>query len=150
MWALMYDYMITYSRRGHVASSPASRSRGTPSDDGLTWTFHIRTGVKWSDGEDLTAEDIAYTYSRIIDGGPEASTWRSYLASVESATAPDDETVVLELKRAERRPAAASDPDRPRAHLEGRPRGRGQELPQRARATDEPVVGSGPFRLDRG
>jgi peptide/nickel transport system substrate-binding protein len=97
MWALMYDYMITYSAKD-MQPEPGLAESWETSDDGLTWTFDIRTGVKWSDGEDLTAEDIAYTYSRIIDGGPEAATWASYLSSVESAEAPDAETVVLTLK----------------------------------------------------
>ena len=34
--------------------------------------LHIRSGVTCSDGEPLTADDIAYTYNRILDGGPEA------------------------------------------------------------------------------
>src|ERR1044071_5210991 len=30
------------------------------SEDGLTWTFHLRDGLKWSDGEPLTAEDYVF------------------------------------------------------------------------------------------
>ena len=93
MWALTYDYMITYSMED-MSPQPGLAESWETSDDGLTWTFDIREGVKWSDGEDLTAADIAYTYSRIIDGGPEAGTWSSYLTSVTKAEAPDDTTVV--------------------------------------------------------
>lgn len=32
-------------------------------DDGLTWTFHLREGVKWHDGEDFTADDVVFSYS---------------------------------------------------------------------------------------
>ena len=98
MWALMYDYMITYSDK-NMAPEPGLAESWDTSSDGLTWTFHIRTGVKWSDGKDLTAKDIAYTYNRVLDGGPESASWGSYLASVDKITAPDDETVVLQLKR---------------------------------------------------
>ena len=35
------------------------------SDDGLTWTFHLRDGLKWSDGSDLTAADFEYSFKRI-------------------------------------------------------------------------------------
>ena len=41
---------------GHVARSPGWPKSWDTSDDGLTWTFHIRDGVKWSDGEPLTAD----------------------------------------------------------------------------------------------
>ena len=75
-------------RQGHVARCRRWRSRGRRRDDGLTWTFHIRDGVKWTDGEPLTADDIAYTYNRILDGGPEAATWGSYLTSVERSRRP--------------------------------------------------------------
>ena len=51
---------------------------------------------------------------------------------------------------AERRAAAAADPDPARAHLVGRRRGRGEDLPQRARPTASRWSGSGPFRLVEG
>ena len=35
------------------------------SDDGLVWTFHMRDGLKWSDGSDLTAKDFEYSFKRI-------------------------------------------------------------------------------------
>jgi len=34
-------------------------------EDGLTWTFHIRPGLEWSDGEPLTAHDVEFTYQRM-------------------------------------------------------------------------------------
>ena len=39
----------------------------TVSDDGLVYTFHIRDDAKWSDGQDLTAEDFEYTFKRLVD-----------------------------------------------------------------------------------
>ena len=36
----------------------------TVSDDGLTWTFHMRDGLKWSDGSDVTAADFINTIRR--------------------------------------------------------------------------------------
>ena len=35
------------------------------SDDGLVWTFHLRDGLKWSDGSDLTAADFEYSFKRL-------------------------------------------------------------------------------------
>ncbi len=82
-----------------MSPQPGLAESWETSEDGLTWTFHIRDGVLWSDGEPLTAADIAFTYNRILDGGPEAATWSSYFTSVTEITAPDDLTVVLTLDK---------------------------------------------------
>lgn len=37
------------------------------SEDGKTWTFHLRKGVKFSNGREMTAEDVKWTYDRILD-----------------------------------------------------------------------------------
>jgi peptide/nickel transport system substrate-binding protein len=98
MWALMYDHLITYDPKD-MSPRPGIAKSWETSKDGLTWTFHLRDDVKWSDGQKFTASDVAYTYNSIIDGGPEAATWSSYLGSVEKVTAPDDTTVVLKLSK---------------------------------------------------
>src|SRR5437773_5058987 len=42
---------------------PDIADRWTTSTDGLTWTYHVRSGMQWSDGVPLTAHDVAYTYN---------------------------------------------------------------------------------------
>lgn len=37
------------------------------SDDGLTYTFHLRDDAKWSDGEQITADDFVYSWKRLLD-----------------------------------------------------------------------------------
>ena len=37
------------------------------SEDGLTYTFHIRENAKWSDGKKITAEDFVYSWQRAVD-----------------------------------------------------------------------------------
>lgn len=37
------------------------------SEDGLTWVFTMRDGLKWSDGTDLTAKDFEYSFKRMVD-----------------------------------------------------------------------------------
>lgn len=148
MWALMYDYMITYSLED-MSPQPGLAESWETSDDGLTWTFNIQTGVKWSDGEDLTAEDIAYTYSRIIDGGPEGANWASYLASVESAEAPDPETVVLTLKKPNAVLPLLPIPIIPEHIWKDIPEDQIKSYPNQPEGGQSPV-GSGPFRLVEG
>lgn len=65
------------------------------SDDGLTWTFKIRDDVKFTDGEPLTAEDVAFT----INGIKNAEAAEADLSMVDSALATDDTTVVLTLNK---------------------------------------------------
>ena len=69
------------------------------SDDGKTWTFHIKEGVQFHDGTPLTAQDILATYEKIINP-PEGipSSYQSFYVMVDSVEAPDDKTVVFNLK----------------------------------------------------
>jgi peptide/nickel transport system substrate-binding protein len=96
MWAMTYDMMVGYSMKD-ASPIPQLATSWDTSDDGKTWTFHIRSGVTWSDGQPFTAADIAYTYNRVLTGKVEANNWGSYLANVDTVTAPDDKTVVLSL-----------------------------------------------------
>ena len=46
---------------------PGQAEKYEVSADGLTWTFTMRDGLKWSDGTDLNAKDFEYTFKRVID-----------------------------------------------------------------------------------
>ncbi len=148
-WALMYDYMISYSDKD-MSPQPSLATSWDTSDDGLTWTFHIETGVKWTDGEPLTANDIAYTYNRILDGGPESSSWGSYLLSVDTITAPDDETVVLELKKPNAVLPLLPMPIIPEHIWRDVSEDDVKTYANEPESADQPVVGSGPFKLIEG
>ncbi len=65
------------------------------SDDGMAWTFHIRDDVRFTDGEPLTARDVAFTVNGIING----SASEADLSMVEKAEALDDTTVVLTMNK---------------------------------------------------
>ena len=80
------------------------------SEDGMTWTFHLREGLKWSDGTDLTAEDFVYSYKRVVDpatAAPYSDTVLGMVAGYEEAVngnvdalqveAPDAKTFVVHL-----------------------------------------------------
>lgn len=64
------------------------------SEDGLTWTFHIRDDVKCHDGERLTASDVAFTYNTTKANGIS----NVDLTQLDRAEAPDDTTVVFHMK----------------------------------------------------
>lgn len=59
---------------------PALVSDYTVSDDGLTYTFTLKDGLKWSDGSDLTAADFEYSWKRAAD--PQTAADYSYLFDV--------------------------------------------------------------------
>ena len=46
---------------------PGQAESWTTSEDGLTWTFTMRDGLKWSDGTDLTAKDFEYSFKRMVN-----------------------------------------------------------------------------------
>ena len=63
------------------------------SDDGLTITFTLRRDINFSDGEPLTAHDVAFTFDFIMTEAIAAPRYRAYLAKIERVTALDDYTV---------------------------------------------------------
>ncbi|MFW5941813.1 MAG: peptide ABC transporter substrate-binding protein [Chloroflexota bacterium] len=74
-----------------------SVDNGGISEDGTAITFNLRDDIVWSDGEPITADDFIFTYEMIVDpNNAVASTYPYDL--VTSASAPDDQTVVLEFE----------------------------------------------------
>lgn len=59
---------------------PAIAASHTVSDDGMTYTFTIRDGVKWSNGSDVTANDFVFSWRRLAD--PEMASDYSFIAEV--------------------------------------------------------------------
>lgn len=74
---------------------PALAESWEVTEDGLTYTFAIREGVKFSDGSDLSVDDIVWSLERARD--TEESPWSFTLVNVADIAAPDDATVVLTL-----------------------------------------------------
>ena len=54
------------------------------SDDKLTYTFHLRDGIKWSDGKAVTANDFEYAWKRLVDPKT-ASDYQAFLSCLENA-----------------------------------------------------------------
>ena len=71
----------------------------TSSADQLTWTFKIHSGLKWSDGQPLTAKDAAWTFNLIMTNDDAATANGSLVSNFASVTAPDDTTLVIKTKQ---------------------------------------------------
>ncbi|SCK26068.1 ABC transporter substrate-binding protein [Streptomyces sp. WMMB 322] len=80
---------------GNLQMRPALAKRWKASKDELTWTFTLRDGVTWHDGSKFSADDVVYSYKRIIDKKL-GNAWR--FEGVKDITAPDRSTVVIKLK----------------------------------------------------
>jgi len=81
-------------------AQPESRlATWTVSDDGLTYTFTLKDGVKWSDGTPIIAKDIKFTYDAIMSDKVQ-SPRKSDMASVKSVEVKDDKTAIVTVKDA--------------------------------------------------
>jgi len=69
----------------------------TVSDDGMTYTFTIRSDWKWSDGTPITSADLKYAYDAIASGKVD-TTLRAPLENVASVEAPDPTTLIIKFK----------------------------------------------------
>ena len=101
VFTLNYDTLVGFGQ--NIEPVAGFAESWEQSEDGLTWTFHIRPDMLWSDGEPATAEDARWTYQLILDA---AETETGYLgqgyldgyltnAGVTSVEAPDPETLVV-------------------------------------------------------
>jgi len=75
---------------------PALAESWTVSPDQLVWTFHLRRSVTFHDGSPFTADDVVYSYRRIID---QELANADKLSAVTGITAADPSTVVITLKQ---------------------------------------------------
>lgn len=93
---------------------PGQAESWTISPDGLTYTFYLREGLRWSDGAPLTADDFVFTFRRLLDPATAAdfaylqfpiknaeaiATGKSEDIAALGVTAPDPRTVVITLER---------------------------------------------------
>lgn len=60
----VYDTLIEYDNELRPVGGLAEN--WSVSDNGLEWTFNLKKGIKWTDGEDFTADDVVFTYSTLI------------------------------------------------------------------------------------
>ena len=72
----VYEQLVTYNGPDATSFVPALATDWTISDDGMTYVFNIRQGVKFHNGADMTAEDVAYSLQRgVLQGGGWSPQW---------------------------------------------------------------------------
>ena len=88
----IYNFLVRVDN--HLIPYPDLATKWSTSSDGLTWTFPLRTGVKFHSGKSLTADDVIYSLNRIKTLKLGGST---NLATVAKISKTDDHTVVVHL-----------------------------------------------------
>lgn len=94
IFQLQYSTLLSTSSADFTPDSGLAES-WEASADGKTWTYTLRPDLLWSDGTPLTANDVVYTFERILNGRYEQRNFGNYVRNITSVTAPDDRTVVM-------------------------------------------------------
>lgn len=100
--ALLFSYLLKIDDRGRLVPDAAlevpSHVNGGISQDGKTITYHLRPGIRFSDGSALTSHDVAYTIGWVADPRSDAPSRLGFdhVASVET---PDELTIRVHLRR---------------------------------------------------
>ncbi|MFJ3661450.1 ABC transporter substrate-binding protein [Streptomyces sp. NPDC090119] len=120
LWARpLMTFQPAPGEKGNTLVPDLAAGKGTPSDGGKTWTYKLRTGLKYQDGSAITSKDVKYAVERsnfardvlslgpnyfqqlLVGGdkykGPYKDKSDKGLSSIET---PDDTTVVFHLKQA--------------------------------------------------
>ena len=91
-WALTYNTLTGYSAED-FSPVPQLATSWESSEDGLTWTYNLVENATFTDGEPLTADDVAYSFNRVIAGESiEQTNYGSYVQNIKTVEAIDDYT----------------------------------------------------------
>lgn len=92
----LWDWLTTVDADGNL--TPGLASSWEPSSDGLAWTFKLRPGVKFHDGQEMTAEDVRFT---LMEGfrrpNAKSSRARQFRNGIRDVKVVDPHTVTIEL-----------------------------------------------------
>lgn len=93
----LYEGLVAEDARGRRIPGMAERWQASP--DGRTWTFHLREGLRWSNGEPLDAAQVVASFRRALDPATGAP-FAGHFEALREVAAPDPRTVVFSFSRA--------------------------------------------------
>jgi peptide/nickel transport system substrate-binding protein len=138
---LLFGYDLSDNIRPRLAAEIPTAANGGISADGLTWTVKLKPGLKWQDGEPLTAEDVAWTYNYYVDN--QIGNMSTGTQGIKHTTALDDTTVRIQCSQVKA--------DLPYQWLPILPKHIWKDVPPAAAGSDyqnkPPIIGSGPFQI---
>ncbi len=96
-WGLqMYDSLYTFDRKGKLEPQLATGYK--ISDDGLKYTYTLRDGVNFHNGDPLTSADVKFSMEWILNPATKSTRRPQFATLIESVETPDPRTVVFNLK----------------------------------------------------
>jgi len=137
-----YDMLLKFDS-ADLSAAPSLAEGCDPSEDHLTWTCTLREGLRWSDGEPLTSEDVAFTYRFVIDNN--IPQYRAYFPFNPVFETPDERTLIWRAEKPtfapQMPPFVYVVPEHVWAEYDGQDRKSIRAVP------NTPSVASGPFVL---
>ena len=93
-WAMNYDLLLNWSTKDFAPDFAHSITTSIDSSpDNMTFTYHLRPNMLWSDGQPFTADDVAWTLNYYKKN--DVPNYSSDLALMDTATATDATTVLI-------------------------------------------------------
>jgi len=140
VYHLNYDQLTGY-KAGNVSPDADLAQSWTTSPDGKTWTFKLRSGVKWQDGVPFTSADVVFTYDYIIKN--QVAAFTSYTTGITKVEAVDDLTVKFTTAKPKANMLGMVVPIVPK-HIWSRIAPKAAET---SFQNKPPIVGTGPFQV---
>lgn len=100
-----YSTLVQYVHGDLTHPRPSVASSWTVSQDGRVYTFHLRRGIKFASGNELTSADVVYTFERVVNLPKDPAAWLITQMGINAknvdqiVTAPDPQTVVITLPK---------------------------------------------------
>ena len=137
---LNYDQLLNFDQKT-LQAAPGLAESWESSEDGKTWTFHIRKGVTWHDGVPVTAHDVKFTYDFIVQ--QKVGVVLGYLPFEPTFEVPDDYTLIWHSPKPTVAPEAPGWIPIVPEHIWSKYKTKSEAQQFR----NIPTVGSGPFHL---
>lgn len=134
VYALLYDSLTKLDENMNIVPNLAEKWEIAP--DGKTITMFLHKGVKFHNGKDMTADDVKFSFERIMNPDTGAIA-KSYFASVEAIEVKDPTTVVFKLKTADA------------AFIANTASAYASIVPSGSTDLTKDAIGTGPFKLEK-
>jgi peptide/nickel transport system substrate-binding protein len=135
---LVYDRLMEYDADFKI--KPALATGSDTGDGGKTFTYTLRSGVKWQDGKDFTADDVVFTFKMVKDN--DYGTYGAYLKDLTDIVKVGDNQVKLTYSQPQTLDPGVIMPIAPKHLWEG------ISKDQLTNYANEKPVGTGPFTFD--
>ena len=140
LWHMNYDFLVGFDAKT-LEPRPELATKWSVSPDGKTWTFTIRSGEKWQDGQPVTARDVAFTFNYINKN--QLLNLSAYTDGIVSAKAVSDTSVLITTSAPKANMLKMVVPILPE-HIWSKVSGKAATTTYQ---NSPPIIGDGPFQV---